>query len=220
MAVIKETKIMWNGNERMLKPGSVVFSPTEFANNWRISRSAIFKWLKYLERTKRIVHESCTRGSIVTICNWGEKQKTKKGACTRREHDETLIKELKNKEVLLRDPVSQTATLSVVKTPCVDSNSYKQDVQIKFAEELRILYEWISKLCDLDTVDRINPSARSVANDMFILFEGDLDNLGRWLQNLESANSLKKIRQPAHRLRYVIGAMRKEVKEGKYAAGI
>jgi hypothetical protein len=76
MAVWKETQIIWNGKQRILKPGSCVFGIKEFADKWECSQRTISKWLHYLHDTQRIVLETCSRGTIATICNWEVYQAT------------------------------------------------------------------------------------------------------------------------------------------------
>lgn len=70
MAVWKETQIIWEGKQRILKPGSVIMGISQLAEKWECSRTTIWKWLKYLHDSGRIAYETCTRGTLVTICNW------------------------------------------------------------------------------------------------------------------------------------------------------
>jgi hypothetical protein len=70
MATWKETKILWDGKQRVLPPGSVVFGIREFANRWCVAPSTVLKWLRYLVHSGRITLETSTRGSLATICNW------------------------------------------------------------------------------------------------------------------------------------------------------
>lgn len=74
MATYKETKIIWQGKQRALPPGSVVFGISELAEKWEISKSTIWRWLQYLASTERIRIDSGTRGTVVTICNWEQYQ--------------------------------------------------------------------------------------------------------------------------------------------------
>lgn len=66
----KESKIMWEGKQRILPPGSVVFGFREFAERWECSPNTVKKWAQYLHETGRIVLEVCPRGILATICNW------------------------------------------------------------------------------------------------------------------------------------------------------
>ena len=75
MAIYKETKIIWQGKQRTLEPGSVVFGLKELAEKWEISKTTVLRWLRYLESTERIRVETGTRGTLVTILNWKEYQK-------------------------------------------------------------------------------------------------------------------------------------------------
>lgn len=103
-AIWKPSKILWNGKQRELAPGTVVFSPKELAALWGCSRSVITKWLHYLHDTQRIVTTASPRGTIVTICNWDLYQskdeeitfKRDNGvstACLRRDNGEALSEE-------------------------------------------------------------------------------------------------------------------------------
>lgn len=104
-ATWKPSKILWNGKQREIPAGTVVFGLKELALKWECSRSVLSKWLQYLHDTKRIVYETSTRGCVVTICNW-EIYQSKEGdtiaerehgvntATTPREHGETLNEEV------------------------------------------------------------------------------------------------------------------------------
>lgn len=70
MASWKESHIIWEGKQRILPPGSVVFSIKELAAQFKCSQSTISRWLNYLQETQRISFEKCKRGSLVTLCNW------------------------------------------------------------------------------------------------------------------------------------------------------
>lgn len=74
IAVYKDSQIICNGKQRILSPGQLAFSPRQLADMWGINHMTIWKWLKYLVSTNRIVYETYTRGTIVTICNWREYQ--------------------------------------------------------------------------------------------------------------------------------------------------
>jgi hypothetical protein len=74
MATWKETKILWEGRQRVLPPGSVVFGYRELADRFGVSHTTIKRWSEYLHDTGRIVLESAPRGTIATICNWSEYQ--------------------------------------------------------------------------------------------------------------------------------------------------
>lgn len=70
MATWKESKILWNGKQRILPPGSVVFGVSELAAKWKCSKSTIWRWVQYLASSERIRYESGTSGCLVTILNW------------------------------------------------------------------------------------------------------------------------------------------------------
>lgn len=82
MATYRETKIIWQGKQRVLPPGSVVFGISELADKWEVSKATISRWLQYLASSERITVESGTRGTIVTILNWEQYQ-------TKEDFDET-----------------------------------------------------------------------------------------------------------------------------------
>lgn len=86
IAFWKESQKLWNGHQRVLPPGTVIFSPKEISQKWGCSKSVIQKWLKHLHDTGRIVVESCPRGTLVTICNWELYQSSEDEACSPRGH--------------------------------------------------------------------------------------------------------------------------------------
>lgn len=69
-ATWKESKILEDGRQRVLPPGTVVFGMSELAETWQCSKATISKWSHYLHDTQRITLETRTRGSIATILNW------------------------------------------------------------------------------------------------------------------------------------------------------
>lgn len=74
IANYKESKIIWSGKQRILKPGQFLFKVRELSERWSCSPATIHKWTKYLSESERIVIESRTHGTIITICNWEEYQ--------------------------------------------------------------------------------------------------------------------------------------------------
>lgn len=74
LATWKESKIMWQGEQRVLPPGSVVYGISEFSERWGVSKNTVRRWVQYLVSTDRIQNESGTHGSIATICNWEKYQ--------------------------------------------------------------------------------------------------------------------------------------------------
>lgn len=112
----KPSKIMWEGHQRDLPAGAVVFGFRELAQHWDCSTSTIHKWSHYLHKTERITLETGTRGSLAIIRNWelyqsqddDEQTPSEHGANTERtraEHGANLIEEDKKgrrkKEVYL-----------------------------------------------------------------------------------------------------------------------
>lgn len=85
----KESKIMWEGKQRVLPPGSVVFGFREFAERWECSKTTVKKWAQYLHDTDRIVLEVCPRGCIATICNWSKYQTREEEVRPNRDHSAT-----------------------------------------------------------------------------------------------------------------------------------
>jgi hypothetical protein len=73
-ATWKESKVLWEGEQRMLPPGSVVYGITELARKRKQSKSTISRWIKYLVDSGRLRNETGTRGCIATICNWKDYQ--------------------------------------------------------------------------------------------------------------------------------------------------
>lgn len=81
-ATWKPTKILWNGKQREIPPGTVVMGLSELSLKWECSPNTIKRWLKYLEESERIHIESCTRGTLVTIRNWALYQLQENDECT------------------------------------------------------------------------------------------------------------------------------------------
>lgn len=117
LACWQPRKILWNGKQRELPAGSIIFGLKEFADKWDCSRATISKWCKYLEETKRISYETSTAGCLAIICNWEVYQSaddlpltpTERGvnvALTTRERDVALNEELRIKESKNRIPAS------------------------------------------------------------------------------------------------------------------
>lgn len=83
----KESQIIWEGTQRILKPGQLLFKIREISNQWDCSPATIWKWLHYLQKTQRIAIESRTHGTIVTICNWEIYQAYEESERTPSEHE-------------------------------------------------------------------------------------------------------------------------------------
>lgn len=105
----KPSKIMWDGKQRDLPAGAVVFGFRELAQQWDCSTSTIHKWSHYLHKTDRITLETGTRGSLAIIRNWEIYQSqdddvrtpAEHGANAERtpaEHGANLIEEVKKEE--------------------------------------------------------------------------------------------------------------------------
>ena len=105
----RESSIVWEGEKRVLPAGSVILGVKEIASRFRCSQRTISKWLKYLAKTDRIVLETCSRGTLVTICNWESYQAKDTGACANdslevldvcepSRNEIGLIEEIKNEE--------------------------------------------------------------------------------------------------------------------------
>lgn len=109
-ATWKPSKILWNGKQREIPPGTVVMGLIELSSKWGCSKNTIKKWLQYLEKTERISLEMCTRGTLVTIRNWDVYQGREEEECTPTArqvntdctpaaHEVTLSKESKKEEL-------------------------------------------------------------------------------------------------------------------------
>lgn len=109
-ATWKPSKVLWNGNQREIPPGTVVMGLVELSSKWGCSKNTIKKWLQYLEKTQRISLEMCTRGTLVTIRNWDVYQgrdeedctptaRQVNADCTPAAHEVTLSKESKKEEL-------------------------------------------------------------------------------------------------------------------------
>jgi DNA-binding transcriptional regulator YhcF (GntR family) len=80
-ATWKPSSIIWKGKRRDIPPGTVVMGISELAEKWDCSSNTIRKWLNYLVESQRITLEVCTRGTLVTICNWSVYQATDSESC-------------------------------------------------------------------------------------------------------------------------------------------
>lgn len=86
-ATWKSSKVLWNGEQREIPAGSVVFGFRELAAQWGCSAKTIHKWAHYLHSTKRIALETSTHGSLATICNWEIYQAQEDAGVTPRERE-------------------------------------------------------------------------------------------------------------------------------------
>lgn len=97
----KEGQIIWQGKQRIVQPGEAVIGIKDLAKSSECSQTKIWTWLKYLQKTKRIVITTSNRGTLVTICNWSiyqiEEEEENKQI---RNHKETSVKRALNHEVL------------------------------------------------------------------------------------------------------------------------
>lgn len=73
-ASIKESKVRWKGQMKVIPSGTSWFSITALSEQWDISKTTIYRHLQYLAESERIRYESGTRGCLVTICNWKKYQ--------------------------------------------------------------------------------------------------------------------------------------------------
>jgi DNA-binding transcriptional regulator YhcF (GntR family) len=106
-AVYKETQLLWNGKQKKLQPGQAVIGIRELAQRWDISSRTVHKWLDYLEKTGRIVKESCTRGTIVTICNWDVYQISEDESFTQSKHEVNAEETQSKREVNVEETRSK-----------------------------------------------------------------------------------------------------------------
>jgi hypothetical protein len=138
-ATWQESTIIWKGKQRVIPPGSVLFGLTSLAARWKIPKCTLSLWVKRLSLPSfslnnsctvpaLILHESCTRGCLITICNWSEIQNRKEDRCTptaqklhnlcttSRPYELSELNELKEEEELF--PISvQKKTLPAKKKP-------------------------------------------------------------------------------------------------------
>lgn len=87
-ALIKESKIRWKNEAKVLHPGDIWFSIADLASRWDISKSTLHRHLQYLASTDRIKYESGTQGCIVTVLNWSKYQEDWSEDRTPAEHEE------------------------------------------------------------------------------------------------------------------------------------
>jgi hypothetical protein len=90
MATWRDSKVIWNGAQRDLPPGSVLIGIRELATNLGCSKDTVSRWLRYLSETRRICVEHATRGTLITIENWALYQSDDEIARHQSDTDETL----------------------------------------------------------------------------------------------------------------------------------
>lgn len=69
-----ESKIRWNGAQRVLRPGELLVDQRRLAADLDLARTTLQRHLKYLSDTGRIQAESGPHGTIITILNYSEYQ--------------------------------------------------------------------------------------------------------------------------------------------------
>lgn len=70
----KDSVLIHKGTRKVLPPGTVVIGIKQKAVLWRCNAMTLWRWMDYLVQGGYIVYETHTRGTIVTICNWGTLQ--------------------------------------------------------------------------------------------------------------------------------------------------
>jgi len=155
----KETKIMWEGKQRTLPPGSVVFGFREFAERWGCSKNTVKKWAEYLHSTNRILLEVCPRGCLATICNWEKYQTREDDECPKLDHNATTTRPQSDHNVTLNEEgknVRREESLSQGVQKCIEEwkftlTHFGVDRELKQFDEDRIAravqrygYEWVS----------------------------------------------------------------------------
>lgn len=128
-ATWKSTKILWNGHQREVPPGTVVMGLSELATKWECSKNTIKKWLNYLEQSERISIESCTRGTLVTIRNWGLYQSQEVETCTPSEHEVNADCTQAAREVTLSEEVRKKKRSVEPKETTLLWNYYKEELK-------------------------------------------------------------------------------------------
>jgi len=89
MATLKETKIIWNGSQRVLPPGSILTGFRELADRLSCSRDTIGRWLDYLRHTDRVAVDHSTRGTLITVLNWNTYQSSSENVGHEADTDQT-----------------------------------------------------------------------------------------------------------------------------------
>lgn len=69
-----DSKILWDGELRIIPPGTVVTGMQEIADGLLIPKTTVYRWVRYLEKRNSIRIESGTRGTLITICNYSKYQ--------------------------------------------------------------------------------------------------------------------------------------------------
>lgn len=86
-ASVKEIKVLHNGKQETLPPGSLVFGYRELADQVRFSTKTVQKWIRYLQQSERISLKSSRNGTIVSIINWSTYQANEIQGTTRGKHE-------------------------------------------------------------------------------------------------------------------------------------
>lgn len=184
----EESQIIWDGAQRILPTGTVVYGIRELSTRWRISPNTVRRWIKYLHDTGRIVNESCTRGSIITICNWKKYQNSEECVGTPSEHQVNT---------------NCTPSEHQVNTKCTPSDPY---------EELRIKNIRIkNKELDLNLVHSERASV-SIQFDLESLYRDYPRKEGKQ-QGMKSLRSQIKTQEDYDAFRFAIWKFNKQVEE-------
>ena len=95
-----ETKAYLCGKEIVLNPGQGVFSTPDLAHKLALSVSVIRRVLDWLESEQQIEQQKTTKGTVITVLNWGKYQQSeqqseqqKNNKRTTREQPTLLYKE-------------------------------------------------------------------------------------------------------------------------------
>lgn len=69
-----ESSVRWEGQQRVIPPGTVVTGNRELAGRLKFSKSSVYRAIAALRARDSIRTESGTRGTLITICNWSTYQ--------------------------------------------------------------------------------------------------------------------------------------------------
>ena len=116
-ATWKPSKTLWNGEQRDLPAGSVIFGYRELADQWNCSRATVHKWSHYLHDTDRITLETAPSGCLATIRNWELYQSSDDDERTSGERSANAERTLGEREVALIEEVKKEERRKKKNTP-------------------------------------------------------------------------------------------------------
>jgi len=113
----QETKIIWNEEELILKPGQVITGREKANKDLKLKSKMFDRKLKILENIGIVTRQVTNRFSIITIVNWEEYQSRQEEMTSkmtnRRPTDDHIQEGTKNEEEVKTFPVGKTKDTEV-----------------------------------------------------------------------------------------------------------